>query len=614
MCGIVGIVDQHRSSEELRQRCLSMAHTTQHRGPDHLGHAVMPPVALAHNRLSIIDLSEASHQPMQRGDLTLTYNGEIYNYIELRQELERDGHRFVTSGDTEVILAAYQQWGTHCVERFIGMWAFAIWDSARRELFCSRDRFGIKPFHYVHHGTALAFASEIKALRPSGLPLGGWNVSQLARGLYLGWMSHHEETSFECVRILPASHNLRWRDGRIDVWQYADVHLGEDSEATFDDSTSRFRDLFRDSIRITSRRDVPMGVCLSGGLDSTSIVATLAASGSETSVKTFTAYYEGTGRADVDERPYIDYLLRRYPDVEPSYISPSDGDVEQAIDAIVRMMDAPLPSSSYVSQYFVMQLAAKGGVKVVLDGQGSDEMLGGYMHSAYRVIADALRSGRISQAYGEYAAHARRQSMSLSRRLELAAKSVLTAFTTEPSIYRLELERTAPWVLTTPARSIELRLAMPHGSRFNGFLVNLMRTTLLPTLLHTEDINAMAWGIESRVPFLDHRLVDLCMSMPTRHRFYRGESKRVLRAAMRGTVPDEILDRRDKTGFITPGHTRWLRGGLRHLLEGSWSSLDGIADATRIQRCVDDYLAGNDANALFIWRLAMLRLFVQHHS
>jgi asparagine synthase (glutamine-hydrolysing) len=591
-----------------------MAMATQHRGPDHLGHAVLPPVALGHNRLSIIDLSDASHQPMQRESLTLTYNGEIYNYIELRQELEQDGHQFTTSGDTEVILAAYRQWGAHCVERFIGMWAFAIWDEERQELFCSRDRFGIKPFHYMRYGTALAFASEIKALRHSGYSLGSWNLDQLARGLYLGWMSHHEETSFENVHILPASHNLRWHNGHVDIWQYADVCLAEEHNVTFAESAERFSQMFRDSIRITSRRDVPMGVCLSGGLDSTSIVATLATSGSESSIKTFTAYYEGNGRADVDERPYINHLLRRYPDVLPAYISPTDVDVEQSINDIAGMMDAPLPSSSYVSQYFVMRLAAQHGVKVVLDGQGSDEMLGGYMHSAYRVIADLLRSAKFPAAYSQLRAHGQRQGMPLGQRLQVAAKSLLTAVRTEESIYRLEFSHTAPWVLTQKPSTVELRLAMPHGTRFNAFLLNLMRTTLLPTLLHTEDINAMAWGIESRVPFLDHRLVDLCMTMPTAHRFHNGESKRVLRAAMRGTVPDAILDRADKTGFITPGHTRWLRGGLRHLVEGSWSELDGIAKLSDVQRHVADYLSGNNKHALFIWRLAMLRLFIQRYS
>lgn len=614
MCGIVGIVDLHLSSDDLQQRCQSMAQATKHRGPDYLGHAVMPPVALAHNRLSIIDLSEASHQPMRRGSLAITYNGEIYNYIELRAELEHDGHVFTTSGDTEVILAAYRHWGHQCVERFIGMWAFAIWDDERHELFCSRDRFGIKPFHYVRHGSAMAFASEIKALRHSGMSLGGWNTTQLARGLYLGWMAHHDETSFEHVRILPASHNLRWHKGHVDIWQYADVSCTEDTTTSFEEHVEQFRELFRDSIRITSRRDVPMGVCLSGGLDSTSIVATLASSGSESTVKTFTAYYTGTGRADVDERPYINHLLERYPDVSPAYTSPTDADVEQSIDDIVRMMDAPLPSSSYVSQYFVMRLAAQHGVKVVLDGQGSDEMLGGYMHSAYRVIADDIRSFHVVEALRELRAHAQRQAMPFGAMLTVAAKSLIAAARTEPEVYRLELTRTAPWVLVQQPSTIGLRLDMPHGTRFNAFLMNLIRTTLLPTLLHTEDINAMAWGIESRVPFLDHRLVDLAMSMPTSHRFYRGESKRVLRAAMRGTVPDAILDRKDKTGFITPGHTRWLRGGLRHLIEGSWSELDGIAHTGTVQQHVRDYLAGNDRHALFIWRLAMLRMFLRQYS
>jgi len=614
MCGIIGLIDPSVSVESLQERCLRMASRTTHRGPDYLGNAIKPPVALAHNRLSIIDLSEASHQPMHRNGLTLTFNGEIYNYLEIRSELERDGHQFSTSGDTEVILAAYRQWGRNCVEHFIGMWAFGLWDEHRRELFCSRDRFGIKPFHYIVYGRALAFASEIKALQSSGLSAGELNREQLARGLYLGWMAQHNESSFKNVSILPAAHNLVWKDGSVDVWQYADVATAEDNETTFEESAHTFRDLFRDSIRITSRRDVPMGVCLSGGLDSTSIVAALATSGHEAEVRTFTAYYQGSGSADVDERPYINHLLERYPTVQPAYVSPTDEDVVASIDDIIRMMDAPLPSSSYVSQYFVMRLAAQSGVKVVLDGQGSDEIMGGYMHSAYRVIADSIVRGNLVEALSELMAHSQRQSMSLRRTASVLAKSLLTATRSETSLYHLELSRTSPWVMTFPASSVPIALAMPHGTRFNGFLRNLIRTTLLPTLLHTEDINAMAWSIESRVPFLDHRLVDLCMSMPTSHRFYRGESKRVLRAAMRGIVPDQILDRRDKTGFITPGHTRWLRGELRTLLEGNWQELDGLADVNAVRKVVGNYVAGSDKNSLFVWRLAMLRAFIRVQS
>lgn len=586
-----------------------MLTVTGHRGPDHRGTWQSGHVFLGHNRLSILDLSAASHQPMTRGNLTISFNGEVYNYVELRQELQAAGYTFVTSGDTEVVLSAIAHWGYQAVERFIGMWAFAIWDQTHQTLFCSRDRFGIKPFHYTFRDGRLYLGSEIKAIKTSPLCRGGFHEAQVARGLYLGWMHHWEETYFNDILALPASHNLEWKDGKLRIWQYAEVDTTVDSTRSFQDNVDEFRHLFVDSIRITSRRDVPMGVCLSGGLDSTSIASVLASSTDEHEVRAFTAYYTGTG--DVDERPYIKHLLDRYSQVQPQEISPTDADVAQALDTIVGLMDAPMPSSSYISQYFVMGLAAKHGVKVVLDGQGSDEMLGGYMHSLYRVIAGHITMGNYARAYSELQAHAARQGYATSKKLTVLAKSILAASRGEQSLYEAEFKHTYPWLMRQPSSAFPLRLSAPNSSRLNNFLHNLLRVTLLPTLLHTEDINSMAFSIESRVPFLDHRLVDLSFRMPTEHKVLGGETKRVLRAAMRGIVPDQILDRKDKTGFITPGHIKWLRGELAYTLDGSWSILDSFIDVRKVEELIKAYRRGDTRNALFVWRIAMLRLFLQ---
>lgn len=609
MCGIIGLVDPQQSQHDATQIGLAMLDVTSHRGPDHRGIWCTPPVVLGHNRLSIIDLSSASNQPMTYGDLTITYNGEVYNYIELRQELESDGFVFTTSGDTEVILAAYRRWGHACVERFIGMWSFAIWDDVSKELFCSRDRFGIKPFHYIERDGRLYFASEIKGLKGTPLFRGGLNEAQVARGLYLGWMHHHEETYFNDIKALPASHNLIWQNGRVRIVKYADVDTYTTAGGSFEEHAAGFRDLFTDSVRLTARRDVPMGVCLSGGLDSTSIVSTLASSTDEHRIKTFTAYY--TNKGEVDERPYIDHVLKAYPQIEAHYISPGADDIAAAIDRITWIMDAPMPSSSYVSQYFVMQLASQQGVKVVLDGQGSDEIMGGYMHSMYRIIADHLRGGHIGEALADLNAHGSRQGYSAGKRIDILGKSVLSAVRDEPSMYALEFRKVYPWILRQSANDVPLRLELPAGSKLNGFLYNLLRVTLLPTLLHTEDVNAMAFSIESRVPFLDHRLVQYCFSLPNDHKVHRGETKRVLRAGMRGIVPDAVLDRKDKTGFTTPGHITWLRGPLAYLLDGKWEELDDIVDHKALMQIIDQYRRGENRHALFVWRLAMLRAFLR---
>jgi asparagine synthase (glutamine-hydrolysing) len=612
MCGIVALADTRLSTDELTILGRRMLEITQHRGPDHQGSAVEPPVFLGHNRLSIIDLSSASHQPMTRRGASITFNGEIYNYVELRAELERMGEVFSTSGDTEVILAAYHRWGKKCVERFIGMWAFAIWDDQKQLLFCSRDRFGIKPFHYAEHDGRLHIASEIKALRLSPLFHGSLNADQVARGLYLGFMHHWEETYYHDVKALPAAHNLTWQNGSVHIWQFAHLDTHTESPLPFDDHAEQFRNVFIDSIRLTSRRDVPMGVCLSGGLDSTSIASALAMATDENQVRTFTAFY--TGKGDVDERPYIDHVLKAYPQIDAHYISPTDTDVREALDRIVWMMDAPLPSSSYISQYFVMQLAAQHGVKVVLDGQGSDEIMGGYMHSLYRVIADLFRKGAFIDGTKEWRAHGQRQHYGFGKQLDVLAKSLITVIRDESSLYRLELARTYPWVMKRSAKDVPLHLEMPSGTRLNAFLYNLIHVTLLPTLLHTEDLNSMAFSIESRVPFLDHRLVQLCFSLPNDHKVHRGETKRVLRKAMRGIVPDPVLDRKDKTGFITPGHTKWLRGDLSYLLDGHWNEVEEFIHPTEVQRLISEFKRGSNKNALFLWRLAMLRLFLSSSS
>ena len=585
-----------------------MMDVTSHRGPDNQGTLTRPPIFLGHNRLSIIDLSHASDQPMSRESLSLTYNGEIYNYVELREELERDGEVFTTAGDTEVILAAYKRWGKKCVNRFIGMWAFALWDDNEKTLFCSRDRFGIKPMHYINKDGRLHIASEIKALKGSPLFSNDINRSQVARGLYLGFMHHWEETYWESVKALPAAHNMTWKDGEVHTWAYAEIDTETVNAASFEENSYRFRELFIDSIKLTSRRDVPMGVCLSGGLDSTSIASTLASATDENQVKTFTAFY--TGKGDVDERPYIDHVLKRYPQIDAHYISPTDTDVRDALERVVWMMDAPLPSSSYISQYFVMKLAAENGVKVVLDGQGSDEIMGGYMHSLYRVIADHFRKGALSSGLNEWQAHSSRQNYGMSKKMSVLAKSILTSMRDEPRLYALELAHTYPWIMEQPAGSVPLHLEMPRGTRLNAFLHNLIHVTLLPTLLHTEDLNSMAFSIESRVPFLDHRLVQLCFSMPNEHKVFEGETKRVLRAGMRGIVPDQVLDRRDKTGFITPGHTKWLRGDLAHLLDTDWKNVSDLIDTNKASKVVQAFKNGDNSNALFVWRLAMLNTWL----
>jgi asparagine synthase (glutamine-hydrolysing) len=608
MCGIVGFYDEKISPESGENILQKMLACQSHRGPDYTGLWIDAPAYLGHNRLSILDLSHAADQPMHYRNLVMIFNGEVYNFIELREELRAFGYEFTTTGDSEVIMAAYHKWGNACVQKFIGMWAFAIWDKTAKTLFCSRDRFGIKPFHYILDSGRFYFASEIKALKQSPLFKADINMTQVARGLHLGWMQYCDETYFKNVSILPAAHNLTISSGKITIEKYWDVDFDEHFQGSFEEKKDAFKALFFDSIKLTERRDVTLGVCLSGGLDSSAIASALSQYSGGAELKTFSAYY--TGKDSVDERPFIAEVLKKYPNIVPHYISPTEEEVAAQFQKIQHHMDVPMPSSSYISQYFVMQLAAENGIKVVLDGQGSDEIMGGYMHSFYRLLADNMRRGEFLKIASTLKHHRERQDFSFKKVADILAKSGLTAFKSEESLYEFEFKNYFPHILKGDFNN-PFSLPPQKTTRLNEFLYNLIYVTLLPTLLHTEDINAMAFSIESRVPFLDHRLVQFCFSLDNDDKINNAETKYILRKSLKGVLPDAIADRRDKKGFVTPGEVKWLRGKLNYLVDGDFKEMSEIVDVAKIGQLLKNFKAGENKNALFLWRLAMLRSWLK---
>lgn len=240
---------------------------------------------------------------MESGDLVIVYNGEVYNYLELRDELMGQGHTFRTQSDTEVVLVAYKEWGAECVKRFVGMWAFAIWDRMNRELFCSRDRFGIKPFYYIHNGNRFYFGSEYKPLKLSPLFSSRLNQQQIGRGLLLDLVSYRDESYFECIKVLPERSNLLFKNGRVSVTEYWDIDSSKRFHGTFEDKKRRFLELFRDSVKLHLRSDVEVGGCLSGGLDSSAIASVVSEDHRGVPFKTFTIYYDGNGQ--MDEREWV---------------------------------------------------------------------------------------------------------------------------------------------------------------------------------------------------------------------------------------------------------------------------------------------------------------------
>lgn len=606
MCGIAGYIDDKVAVADRDALLERMLEAIAHRGPDARGKWIDGPVALGHNRLAIIDLSDDGLQPMKRDDLQLIFNGEIYNYIEVRQELQKSGHQFRSHSDSEVILAAYQQWGAECVQRFVGMWAFAIWDEKKQELFCSRDRFGIKPFFYICKEGRFYFGSEYKALKPSPLFSNDLNLSQVYRGLQLGWNTYEDETYYSSISALPAGCNLFYRKGVISVQKYWKLNTSQGAHS-YDDAKSHFKELFLDSIRLHMRADVEVGGCLSGGLDSSAISSAVGTLYPDVKFQTFNIYYEG--KDSVDERPWVHKVLEKYPSLVPHYFTPSDDDIASSFERAIYHADVPVAGSSPISQYFVMQLAKQHRIKVLLDGQGADETLGGYLHSFYRLIGGLMGQGRIGGAFRELNAHATRQGYDGKKRADLFLKSMLSSVQSEDQLYKLEYKKYLPFLPAHHNKVFDLR--QNDGSTLNRFLYHLVNVTMLPTLLQFEDRNSMAFSIESRVPFLDHRLVEYAFSLPDKHKISAGVTKRIMRESLKGILPDAIAHRKDKKGFVTPGEVKWLRGPLKHLIDQDFRQVGDFLQMKLVNKVLKEFKSGDNTNANLVWRLAVLRFWMK---
>lgn len=602
MCGIAGFYDPQLSSGGEGTAVMQhMLKAQAHRGPDNTDHWQAGPLFLGHNRLSIIDLSSEADQPFQSDELTLIFNGEIYNYLELRQELLQMGYRFKTQSDTEVICVAYRAWGDAAVKRFVGMWSFALWDAVQQRLFCSRDRFGIKPFQYLQEGERFYFASELKALKASPLFNNDINERHIERWLQLGWLTYGEESFFKAVKNLPPAHNLIFQNGGLKLERYwrASTAQSDWQEA---EAIAAFKARFRESVHLHMRADTPVGGCLSGGLDSSAICSVVGQDFQDTPFNTFTIFYDEEG--GVDERPHVQAVLDRYPSLKPHYYSPDSDALVNSFERFMHHFDLPPSGSSPISQYFVMQLAGKQGMKVLLDGQGADEYLAGYDHSVYRLVGQLMRDFKWAKAHRELRGFMKAKEKAPSAYGSIFTKSMASAFLNEEQLYQLELDRYHPYL---PQQAQQLHLEQPReGSKLNEFLYQLTFQSSLPTLLHNEDRNSMAFSIESRVPFLDHRLVELGLSFPDHLKYRLGHNKYVLRKALPEYLPSAITERLDKKGFVTPGESKWLRGPLKGLLEGAEKLELPFLRQDRKQSLLEDYRQGNDKNAKQVWRLAVL--------
>jgi asparagine synthase (glutamine-hydrolysing) len=649
MCGITAILS-HKGIDH--QTLMTMTDSLSHRGPDGYGYMIYSEktgralwhnqdiesnhsddnIGFGHRRLAIIDLSDDGLQPMgdTSGSKCITYNGEIYNFKEIKEELQKLGYIFTTQTDTEVILYAYTQWGEACVQRFNGMWAFIIHDAGKNQVFISRDRFGIKPLYYTNLNENLYFASEIKAFKRIPGILMEPNEEVVQKYLLNGIVDDSDETFYKNIFRFPSSsYALIDLSGKLSLhtitryWSYPLERYAGSEE----DAVQTFRDLFKKSLSLHMTSDVPVGSCLSGGLDSSSIVCGVLKSESDAS-NVISIPYQCFCYLPQDERQsefhYMEFIRTGYL-VSLHYCSPSIEEIMADIPHILHHQDEPFASPSLIAQWFVCKEAAKTGIPVLLDGQGADELLGGYLPYLPIRARELVKEGNWSELCS--------MIWYCGTNIKFMTRSIHdNAYADRNSFFRWVVsvlwininnclhprvsERLDSANATLQSNQvlkpgIQCNLTSGRNRGLNEQLCADLLYSRLPALLRYEDRNAMAHSIESRVPFLDSNLVEFVATLPSVHKIYQGRTKHLLRAAMQGIIPEGIRERKDKTGFRADSSIAFLLVELDPSLldnvnefEKRWFETDDIFDIF-----YNHHISGNDAR---LWRIVNIKYWVRN--
>ena len=627
MCGINGIAFSSRSRRMIDVRVLErMRDVITHRGPDDQGLFVDGNIGLGHRRLSIVDVS-GGHQPMtvEDGRFHITYNGEIYNHADFRAELEAKGHHYKSHSDTEAILHLYEEYGSHVVDHLRGMFAFAIWDKEKRELFIARDRLGVKPLYYVHADDgSLYFASEIKSLIEAGAIKPEINFGALPDYL-ANRTTCGDETLFHGVRRLLPGHTLVWQDGTINIEEYWDIHFeGEvvDERRSDKDYVDEWRELFRESVRLRLMADVPLGMFLSGGIDSSAIAAVMSGMVRDP-IKTFSV---GFSEREANELEFARLVATKFK-TEHHEIVISPKDFFDALPRLVWHEDEPLAFDSSVPLFFVSKLAHQH-VKVVLTGEGSDELLGGYARYRktllnlsfgrnYEAVAPAvlrgLVKGQLKYLPGKLQRKLNRTFLNLPGDIESIYFDNFAVF---PLSVQERLFTSKTKEMTGPLNPYSILHNYLQKTDANSWLDKLLYAdmkTYLHELLMKQDQMSMAASIESRVPFLDHKLVEYSSRLPERFKIRGRTTKWILREAMRGILPTEILTRK-KMGFPVP-LGRWLRNEFRWVMDEyvvhERAFNRGIFSPAEVRRIVDEHSSGAVDHASRLWSLINFEIWAR---
>ncbi len=648
MCGILAILDQKRilSSEKLT----SASSVIRHRGPDDEGFLTWMPgdeprvwagsdtadstikhwsysrlggdmkfsVGFGHRRLSILDLSPSGHQPMlyQKAGLAITFNGEVYNYLEIKAELEQKGHRFHTTSDTEVILHAWDEWGVKCLDKFNGMFAFVILDHIKRKLYAVRDRFGVKPLYYYNKNGVIYLASEIKQIKTAPGFQFHINDGVAADFLANGQCEYDGQTFYADIHQLRAGHYMYVDlSGEsyglvIDKWYELTPKKWSGS---YEDAAGRLKELLTDAVRLRLRSDVKVGSCLSGGLDSSSIVCIVAellkTKGDFAGQETVTACFES---AKYDEWKFAQEVIRKT-EAHAHRVFPSFQQLMDEYDRFMWHQDEPVGSTSIFSQWAVFKGTHAAGLKVMIDGQGADEQLAGYGGNDIALYTGLLKNAKFSLLLEE-AKQYKKENGSWPKGYLLAALQLSTngrASALLPG--KLRISDTMPGIEWM--RGQHVRPNKPASS----LQENLMRQLYmdpLPALLRYEDHNSMAWSVESRTPFMDYRLLEFNLGLPETFVYKGGVRKRILRDAMKGVLPQAIQDRKDKMGFVTPEEL-WMKGEGRKWftdeINTAAEQLQQYVLPDKVCRYLAEMMEGTTSFDFTPWRIICFNKWLQGH-
>jgi len=578
---------------------------------------IQPNIALSNRRLSIIDLSPAGHQPMSNEDRTIwvVHNGEIFNFKEIRDELKGIGYKFFSDSDTEVIINAYKEWNQNCLGKFNGMWAFCIWDVKKQKLFCARDRFGIKPFYFYFNNEMFAFASEIKPLLQLNIKKEP-NDSVIHDFLKYGLLDHTNDTFFKDIHKLPPAHYLTINfKGELNIQRYWDLDISnkinnENEQLKY---TEEFLDIFIDAVKLRLRSDVPVGSCLSGGLDSSSVVCVAndlifpnQTSSTNKRQKTFSACFE---ERYLDERQYIEAVIKKT-HAERNYVFPNPEGFLETLDNLLWHQEEPFGGTSIYSQWCVIRRAKEKGIKVLLDGQGGDEQLCGYRKFHIFYFIELLKNKKLLRFFYEF--------LKFSFSIE-----ILKTLNLNQGVRYLNIGNKLLRVDDILLDSFKRKFSNKHiNFGYQGNLGKRIKEDLfkfsLPVLLRYEDKNSMAHSVEARLPFLDFRLVEKIASFPLMQKIRSGWTKYILRDAMAGYLPKKIRLRKSKIGFETP-ENKWFRMNFYKILNQTFRNfffVENYVDKELLLKCFNKYLANKSFysseifNRFFILELWARRFLV----